>query len=178
MFFLPLFFLAITFAAISSMIAVLELGVRNFVDFGVPRKRAVLIVFACTFLLGLPSALSPSFFANQDWVWGLGLCISGFFIAMAARTIGARALVEEWVNTAPGWKVGRVFGFVVVWLIPVQLVVLLGWWLYQAITADPEGWWNPIRTYSFGTAVSQWGLALVVFFFLNAFLARHQKEKA
>ncbi len=46
---------------------------------------------------------------------------------MAARRIGARKLIEEWINTAPGWKVGRVFGFVVVWLIPVQLFVLLGW---------------------------------------------------
>ena len=127
-FFLPLFFLAISFAAISSMIAVLELGVRNFVDFGMSRPRAVGIVFVCTFLLGLPSALSSTFFSNQDWVWGLGLSISGFFIAAAARRIGARRLIDEWINTAPGWKVGRVFGFVVIWLIPVQLFVLLGWW--------------------------------------------------
>ncbi len=52
--------------------------------------------------MGLPSALSSSFFANQDWVWGLGLSISGFFIAMAARKVGARTLIDEWVNTAPG----------------------------------------------------------------------------
>ena len=177
--FLPLFFLAITFAAVSSMIAVLELGVRNFVDFGLSRRRAVGIVFTCTFLLGLPSALSASFFANQDWVWGLGLTVSGFFIAMAARRIGARRLVDEWINTAPGWRVGPVFAFVVVWLIPVQLLVLLGWWLYQSITVvDPDGWWNPFRSTSFGTAVGQWGLALGVFFFLNAFLNRHQEDEA
>ena len=176
-FFLPLFFLAISFAAISSMLAVLELGVRNFVDFGIPRGRAVVIVFGATFLLGLPSALNATFFSNQDWVWGLGLSISGFFIAMAARRIGARRLIDEWVNTAPGWKVGRVFGFVVLWLIPIQLFVLLGWWLYQVVTvADPDGWWNPLRPFSLGTAVFQWGLALGVFFALNSFLSRHQRE--
>ncbi|MEM1451110.1 MAG: sodium-dependent transporter [Planctomycetota bacterium] len=176
-FFLPLFFLAISFAAISSMIAVLELGVRNFVDFGMSRKRAVGIVFVSTFLLGLPSALSSSFFSNQDWVWGLGLSISGFFIATAARRIGARRLIDEWINTAPGWKVGPVFGFVVLWLIPIQLFVLLGWWLYQSIVAaDPDGWWNPFRPNSFGTAVFQWGVALIIFFLLNAKLNRLQES--
>ena len=174
--FLPLFFLAISVAAISSMIAVLELGVRNFVDFGLPRRRAVTIVFVCTFLLGVPSALSSTFFSNQDWVWGLGLSISGFFIATAARRIGKQRLLDEWINTAPGWKVGRIFGFVVIWLIPVQLFILLGWWLYQSITvADPEGWWNPLRPNSFATAAFQWGLALTIFFFLNARLNRAQE---
>ena len=176
-FFLPLFFLAISFAAISSMIAVLELGVRNFEDFGLSRRRAVGIVFTCTFLLGLPSALSSSFFENQDWVWGLGLSISGFFIAMAARKVGIRVLIDEWINTAPGWRVGRIFGFVVLWLIPAQLFILLGWWLYQSISvADPEGWWNPFRTESLATALCQWTLALSVFFFLNSRLNRLQKE--
>ncbi len=177
-FFLPLFFLAISCAAISSMIAVLELGVRNFVDFGITRRRAVGIVFTCTFLLGLPSALSSSFFANQDWVWGLGLSISGFFIAMAARKIGIKTLIG-WINTAPGWKVGRDFGFVVIWLIPVQLFVLLGWWLVQSATvADPDGWWNPLRPNSAGTALCQWGLGLLVFFSLNSLLNRHQEKSS
>ena len=159
------------------MIAVLELGVRNFVDFGFPRRRAVMIVAGCTFLLGLPSALSSTFFSNQDWVWGLGLSISGFFIAMTARKIGVRRLIDEWINTAPGWKVGPRFGFLVIWLIPAQLLVLLGWWLYQSITVrDPEGWWNPLRPNSFGTAVCQWGVAILVFLSLNSFLSRQQKE--
>ena len=176
-FFLPLFFLAISFAAISSMIAVLELGVRNFVDFGMSRKSAVGTVFACTFLLGIPSALSSTFFSNQDWVWGLGLSVSGFFIATAVHKIGARKLIDEWINTAPGWKVGRVFAFVVLWLIPVQLVVLLGWWLYQSITvADPDGWWNPLRPNSFGTAVCQWGVALTIFYLVNGKLNRLQER--
>ena len=176
-FFVPLFFLAISFAAISSMISVLELGVRNFVDFGMSRGRAVAVVGLATFLMGLPSALSASFFTNQDWVWGLGLSVSGFFIAMAARRIGARRLVDEWINTARGWRVGPVFAFVVMWLIPLQLFALLGWWLYQSITvADPDGWWNPLRPASFGTAVCQWSLAIAVFFSLNKLLNRAQER--
>lgn len=177
-FFVPIFFLALSFAAISSMIAVLELGVRNFVDFGLPRTKAVIIVGGCTFVFGLPSALSASFFANQDWVWGLGLSVSGFFIAMAARRIGPKTLVDEWINSAPGWRVGRKFSFVVMWLIPIQLFVLLGWWLYQSIAGDPDGWWNPLSPTSFGTAVGQWGVALVIFFGLNSLLNRYQQVES
>lgn len=39
--------------------------------------------------MGLPSALSPAIFLNQDWVWGIGLTVSGGFFAFAALRIGA-----------------------------------------------------------------------------------------
>ena len=34
-------------------------------------------------LFGIPSALRLSVFQNQDWVWGVGLMLSGFFFAFA-----------------------------------------------------------------------------------------------
>ena len=47
----------------------------------------------------------------------------------------------------------------------------------QSITvADPEGWWNPFRPNSFGTAVTQRGLALTIFFTLNTKLNRLQEK--
>ena len=70
------------------------------------------------------------------------------------------------------------FAFIVVWLIPVQLFVLLGWWLFQSAAGDPDGWWNPLRASSAGTALCQWGVALLVFFFLNSLLNRHQEKSS
>ena len=176
-FFLPLFFVALTFAAVSSMIAVLQLGVRNFEDFGLSRRKAVTVMFAGTFLLGMPSALSATFFSNQDWVWGLGLTVCGFFFARTVHVIGQKKLCQEWINSAPGWKVGRRFGWMLMWLIPVQFVVLLGWCLVQAILGDREGWWNPLGPTNFGTAITQWGLMMLIFFLLNPWLNR-MREKA
>ena len=167
--FQPLFFLALSLAAVSSMIAVIELGVRNLVDFNFSRRRAVGVMFLGTFLFGLPSALSSNFFLNQDWVWGLGLSISGLFVALAARTIGRERLLE-WINDSPGWKVGRRFIWFVFWIVPLQLFVLLGWWLYRSIADDTGAWWDPFRTYSFGTTVAQWAIALALFFGLNRVL--------
>lgn len=178
-FMMPLFFLGLTFAAVSSMIAMLELGVRNLCDYGLSRKRALAVVFAGTLALGTPSALSLTFLTNQDWVWGLGLIVSGFFFARAARQIGGRRFRDEWVNTVPGWKVGRRFTWVVFWLIPLQFVALLAWWFYQAIAIyDPEGWWNPLHTFSLGTVLAQWLVVIVLFLLLNPLLARQRGESS
>ena len=50
------FFLALSFAAITSMISTVELCVRNFVDHGYERKVGLLTSIAI-FIFGLPSAL-------------------------------------------------------------------------------------------------------------------------
>jgi NSS family neurotransmitter:Na+ symporter len=172
---LPLFFLALTFAAISSMLAVLELGTRNLMDYGVTRRRAVFVIFVGNFLLGLPSALSHDFFLNQDLVWGLGLTVSGLFFAMAARAIGRRRLLRECLEASNGGLAERWCLWALLWLIPLQFVVLLGWWLYQTIAVmDPGGWWNPLRIHSFATVVTQWLLALALFFLLNPLLQRQK----
>ena len=173
--FLPLFFLAIALAALSSMLAVLELGVRNLSDLGLQRRRAVVVIFAINFLVGLPSAMSPAFFSNQDWVWGLGLTVSGVFFAIAARKIGIPQLLQ-WIHDAPGWRVGKRFGWIVLWLIPIQLAVLMGWCLHQSITHS-ERWWDPFSPTSVGSAFAQWLVVILAFVLLNSWLVRHQRDK-
>lgn len=66
-----LFFLGLTFAAFSSLISMIELAVKVFVDTGVSRKQATIWICAIGFAFGIPSALNLTFFANQDFVWGL-----------------------------------------------------------------------------------------------------------
>ncbi|MFQ5754056.1 MAG: sodium-dependent transporter, partial [bacterium] len=82
-FFTAVFFLALSFAALSSLIAMIELATRICMDAGMPRKRAIVVVASTAFVLGIPSAVNMSFFENQDWAWGIGLMLSGFFIAFA-----------------------------------------------------------------------------------------------
>ncbi len=178
---LPLFFLGLTFAAVSSMISMFELGTRNICDYGIERKKAIGIVYVVALVFGVPSALSLKFLTNQDWVWGLGLMVSGFLFATAARQIGSREFLDSWVNTTPGWKVGKGFVWVVFWLIPLQFIAMLGWWFYQAIfpggTYDPT-WWNPFANFSLGTVLAQWLVVLVLFLILNPALARQKGETA
>ena len=55
---------------------------------------------------------------------------------------------------------------------PTLFVAMFSWWMYQVVTVfDPEGWWNPVRTFSIGTCVVQWTVALVLLRMFNQRLA-------
>ncbi len=177
--FLSLFFLALSFAAMSSLIAMIEMATRIGVDLGLPRRRAVPLVGVVGFALGLPSAWKLGFFQNQDWVWGLGLMVSGLFIATAVAVFGVERFRNELINNADeGHPVGRWYTFVMRYVVPVEFVALMVWWFYQSATSyDREGWWNPFRTYSVGTTLAQWALVLVVLLALNRWWARRVGAK-
>ena len=100
------FFLALSFAALTSMISTVELCVRNFVDHGYNRERSVAITGAAIFLFGLPSAFMwikldsagvafPEFLEVQDHIWGYGLMFSGLFIAYTIWQFGFKIWREK-----------------------------------------------------------------------------------
>ena len=93
------FFLALSFAAITSMISTVELCVRNFVDHGYSRNKSVGFTTLAIFAFGLPSAFIwikldaegvafPEFLEVQDHIWGYGLMFSGLFIAFSIWKYG------------------------------------------------------------------------------------------
>jgi len=110
------FFLALSFAAMTSMISTVELCVRNFVDHGYDREKSVFITGVAIFLFGLPSAIMwikldssgvafPEFLEVQDHIWGYGLMFSGLFIAFSIWKYGYlkwKSQVEEG-SAAPGF---------------------------------------------------------------------------
>lgn len=167
-----LFFLALSFAALSSLISMIELASRALVDFGLPRPRAVATVAGVGFLLGVPSALDLNFFANQDFVWGVALMLSGAFVAVAVSRYGIIRLREE-LATPEDWRIPSAWGFTIRVLVPLQAVVLLVWWLGLAATVyAPETWYNPFDPFSPMTCLVQWGIALAVFVALNRWMVR------
>ena len=123
----PMFFLLLTFAALTSAISLLEVAVAYFVDErGVPRMVATLATGAVIFLFGIPSALSGGTalfggdFANMTaTVFGEGegknwfdffdylasnwmLPLGGLGIALfVAWGIGDKARDEAWAASNP-----------------------------------------------------------------------------
>jgi NSS family neurotransmitter:Na+ symporter len=172
-FFLALFFLALCFAAFSSLISQLELISRIFMDTGLTRKKAVTIVGTACFVFGIPSAVSMGFFNNQDHVWGLGLMVSGSFFIFMVLKVGPRKFRKE-IITSTGHKVkmGRAFDYLVTLFLPLQLVAMLVWWFLDSYKTDPENWLNIFAKSSVGTVLFQWGVALAVFIVFNKLITK------
>ena len=155
-FFLFLFFVSLFFAALSSLIAMVELSVRTVQDLGMQRRWSLGVVGALAVLGGLPSALDVDFLNNQDWVWSIGLLFSGLFFALLVSRCGVETFRQNFLNT-PGnrFVIGRWFRWLVRYGIPLQFVVLVAWWFYQSVEANPDRWWNPLQGDSLGTCVAQ-----------------------
>lgn len=172
--FLVLFFMALFFAALSSLIAMIELATRILIDAGMTRQRAVIVVTVAVIVCGAPSAVSMEIFHNQDWVWGLALMLAGLFVALAAREYGIARLADDFVNVTPGtWRAGRLYEWTIAYLVPLEVVLMFSWWVYQSIAIyDPDGWWHPLHVYSVGTCLLQWGVALTLLIVYNRTLAR------
>jgi NSS family neurotransmitter:Na+ symporter len=165
--FASLFFLALSFAALTSLFSMMELATKSIIDFGLSRKKSIIIVGLAGFTFGIPSALNMDFFINQDWVWGVGLILSGAFIAFALIKYGVDKFRIEVINGfGSDIKIGRWYNLLITFLIPIQVVVLLSWWLISSTTWDPE-WWNPFHTENLGTCVAQWILVITLFILLN-----------
>jgi len=167
-FFLALFFLALSFAAFSSLISMIELDTRILMDAGLSRKRAVTMIGVCGFLLGLPSAISMGFFSNQDWVWGLGLMVSGFFFTIAVIKFGPKNFRLNIIST-PDTKIklGKWFDILVTFLLPLQFLAMFGWWFWKSYSGDPQNWFNIFSPFSIGTVLFQCIIALGLFILLN-----------
>jgi len=170
--FMALFFLALVFAAWSSLVAMIELASRILIDLGLTRGRAITLVGGAGFLFGIPSALNIEVFQNQDWVWGVGLMLSGFFFAFAVVKYGVTRWRETYLNTPDSdVRIGAWWDWAIR-LVLVEAVVLMVWWLYQARSDDFAATWTLFSPYNVGTVVIQFALVLAVLLAINGWLAR------
>ncbi len=186
--FLFIFFLALAIAAISSLIAMIELAVRSLMDFGWSRKKSTLFVWLIAFVLGAPSAIDIDFFQRQDWAWGVGLLLSGFFVAFTAIKYGVSKFREQLVNVKENdIHIGKWYEIAIKYLIPIQFIVLIGWWFYQIFpTSTPEAplsfgerlwqWFDPTGVFSMGTCLVHWGVIIALFMIFNKKIHKNVQE--
>ncbi len=170
-FFQAIFFLALVFAAWTSLVAMIELASRVLMDMGLPRGRAIGMVGAAGLLFGIPSALRIEVFQNQDWVWGVGLMLSGLFFAGAVLKYGVSRWREQFINQEGSDIHIGVWWDWAIRLIVVEAVVLMGWWLWSARGADFRSTWTLFSAYNVGSVVIQWGVILLILIAVNKRLA-------
>ncbi len=174
-----IFFLALIFAALSSLLSMLELGVRLLIDAGWERTKAALAVgIGCT-ILGLPSSYDINILNNQDWVWGVGLLVSGMFFWYGAIKRGVNEIYEKYIRPCSDIDIPILWKCI--YLFPLWFVIIFGWWIWQSITWYPGEWYKfwPIDkyTYTVGTIIVQWAIAFAIIYLLNDKLADWVKSE-
>jgi len=168
------FFLALSIAAFTSFLPMIELLQRNLGDLGLTRKRAIFLVLIIFVIFGFPSAWSLDFFTNQDWVWGLGLILSGLFIAFGVAIYGVKEFKSELIDTDSDMRISNLLFRLGIWLILPLGIFLIIWWMSQGYSTNPwfdaQGKWNLMDAYSNASIVTQWGLVLLIAVLLNTFI--------
>jgi len=168
--FMTLFFLAMSVAAFTSLISMVELGTRVLLDMGWTRARAVWVVGAFGLVLGLPSAFSIDVLHNQDWVWGVALMLSGLFFAFAVSRMGPSKFRAEQINHQhSNMRVGAWWDWVIRVLVPFEAIALMGWWMWQV---RGPGAMNPFGIENIGTILMQWGIVLGLLLAFNTQLGK------
>jgi NSS family neurotransmitter:Na+ symporter len=170
-FFQALFFLALVFAAWTSLVSMIELASRILIDLGLTRGRAIAVVGVAGLLFGIPSALEIGIFQNQDWVWGVALMLSGFFFAFAVLRYGVTTWRETFINhTGSDIRIGAWWDWSIR-LVALEAIVLTVWWLWSARGADFAATWTLFSPFNIGSVLIQFAIVLVVLLAANRWLA-------
>jgi NSS family neurotransmitter:Na+ symporter len=131
------FYLLLFFAALTSAISMLEVGVAVLVDeISLSRFKASSLLSGIILVLGLPAALSYSRMGLQllnipildllDILFGsLSIMLTALLISVSATWFCERRVIKNQINKNARWKMGGVIFFLLKYLIPMALLYVL-----------------------------------------------------
>lgn len=162
-----IFFLALFVAALTSLLPMIELFVHLLTDLGITRQKGVIRAGLVCILLGFPSAYSLDFFNNQDWVWGIGLVISGLFIIFAVFKYGVVKFKAELIDTDSDMKVPTAYFKYSLMLNVVLGVAIIVAWMTKGFSTNNL---DVFDVYSNASVIVQWAIVLMAGLLLNRWL--------
>jgi NSS family neurotransmitter:Na+ symporter len=137
-------------------------------DYNIRRPKAVLIIGLVALVAGFPSAYSLEIFNNQDWVWGIGLLLSGFFFIFFVLKFGVVNFKEQILEYQKKnlFFNQRVLKFLFSFMV-FEFLVMCTWWFFQSVSWYPRSWWNPVEEFTIGTCIFQWTLLIMTGIIFN-----------
>ncbi|XP_066269611.1 uncharacterized sodium-dependent transporter YocR-like [Branchiostoma lanceolatum] len=165
-----LFFLAVVIATFGNYITLMNTSVQAMVDWGVKRGVAVAVIATLTFLLGIPSAVNIHVLVNQDFVWSAGLIFSGLSMVFLLWRYGAKNYRLNMLNEAgdgSDWKLPKAFDYLTKYVLLLNGLVLLVWWVIQTIQSADIPWYQ-LGEQSLMTAILEWTVLVIILVGLNA----------
>ncbi|XP_070534344.1 uncharacterized sodium-dependent transporter HI_0736-like [Ptychodera flava] len=162
------FFLALSFAGLSSLVANVELIAKSLVDFGMSRKVSVLVVVVFVFGFGSISALDMSFLINQDFVWSFALIISGVMFQYLVLRYGTSLFRAKLINeySIDDWYLPKVWEWVIKFIAPIEAAALLIWFAVNQILENPDDWYK-MGEETLMTCLVQWLGAMIILNIVN-----------
>jgi len=127
-FFAVMFFVLLGIAALTSTVSLLEVPVAFLVDQkGWKRRKAAYLIGGLTLLFGVPCALFSFFFSLWNTVWGgFALTIGGLFISIFVGWVWKpEAALREIRQGSERFRLGAVWRFLIRYIIPIFLIVIL-----------------------------------------------------
>lgn len=168
-----LFFLALFVAAFSSLLPMIELFLQNVADLNISKRKTLVVVIVCFITFGFPSAWSLDYFSNQDWVWGVGLIVTGLFILIGVAMNDPAKFKESTIDVGSDMILpSGFFKFAIFTNIAVGFF-LIYWWLsqdYSSTWFNEEGDWDLFGVYSNASTITQWGIVIIAGLILNGYL--------
>ena len=168
-----LFFLALFVAAFSSLLPMIELFMQNVADLNISKRKTLVFVIVCFIAFGFPSAWSLDFFSNQDWVWGVGLIVTGLFILIGVAMNNPVKFKESTIDIGSDMVLpSGFFRFAIFANIAIGFF-LIYWWLsqdYSSTWFNEAGQWDLFGTYSNASTITQWGIVIIAGLLLNGYL--------
>lgn len=175
-----IFFLALFVAAFSSLLPMIELFLKNVADLNIPRRPTLIIVIICFIAFGFPSAWSLEFFSNQDWVWGVGLIVSGLFILIAVAINNPVKFKEENIDLGADMSISSTYFKLAIFGNIGVAVFLIYWWLsqdYSSTWFNEDGNWDLFGTYSNASTITQWAIVILFGVIFNNYLYKKFASK-
>jgi SNF family Na+-dependent transporter len=135
-----IWFLLLFFAGLTSSVALASPFIAFLMEkFGLTRTRAVLYTGIVFFLFGLPNALFIKFgYLDQYdfWIGTVALVVFALIEIIVYAWIYGGEKMWEVLTDGADIHIPRVFYYIIKYVVPLYLIVLLSGWIYQDLTSE------------------------------------------
>lgn len=164
-----LFFLCLSLAGVTSLVALLELPIRTLEEMRIPRKFALPLVSVGIFCIGIPSALNINILINQDFVWAFGQVLAGVVTISIPIRYGVSKFRNDIINQfgLEDWTLPSIWDYIIKFIDPLIAVFLIVSFVIDTVQDERTEWYE-IKRESLMTCLVEWLVVLILLVLTNA----------
>ncbi|XP_074607793.1 putative sodium-dependent transporter YocR [Acropora palmata] len=164
-----LFFLCLSLAGGTSLVALLELPIHTLEEMRIPRKFALPLVSVGIFCIGIPSALNINILINQDFVWAFGQVLAGVVTISIPIRYGVSKFRNDIINQfgLEDWTLPSIWDYIIKFIDPLIAVFLIVSFVIDTVQDERTEWYE-IKRESLMTCLVEWLVVLILLVLTNA----------